>query len=212
MTNGYGILSNIKEGIDYEKINNNQVDVNGPIAMIGAGTGLGHGYLVKHQNGKYYHVFASEGGHQDFAPKFDLEWRYLEFIKKHYNIEHVSVERACSGPAIPVMLNFMIESEKMQSEIFKTIEEIHKATPEDIIKFGLEKTCKVCEKVIEFFVIIYAAAAGNMSLLLLPTGGVYLLGGLSVALTDYMIKEDVFRVNYTFYLFFYFIFHFRIIS
>jgi glucokinase len=195
VANGYGILSKITEGVDFERINNNEVDESGPIAMIGAGTGLGHGYLVKHSTGKYYHVFPSEGGHQDFAPQNDLECRYLNFLKNHYNIKHVSVERACSGPVIPVILQFFVENEKMQSEIFKTSEEIQKATPEDIIKYGLEKKCKVCEQVIELFVTIYGAAAGNMSLLLLPTGGVYLLGGLSVALEEYMIKNDTFRVN-----------------
>jgi glucokinase len=193
--NGYGILSKITEGVDYERINNNKVDTKGPIAMIGAGTGLGHGYLLKHQSGKYYHVFPSEGGHQDFAPQSDLEWRYLTYLKEHYKISHVSVERACAGPAIPVILQFLIQKEGMISNHFKSYEEINKATSEDIIQLGLNKNCIVCEKVVEFFVTIYGAAAGNMSLLILPTGGLYLLGGLSVALTDYMIKSDVFRVS-----------------
>lgn len=196
VTNGYGILTNMKEGQDFEKLNENPVDENGPIAMIGAGTGLGHGYLVKHQHGKYYHVFPSEGGHQDFAPQTERQWQYSNFLRQYYKIDHVSVERACSGPAIPVMLHYFIEAEKMESSIYKSEEEIKNASSEAIIKQGLGKKCKVCEKVIEFFVEMYGAAAGNMSLLLLPTGGLYLLGGLSAALEEYMINNDTFKKSF----------------
>jgi len=203
VTNGYGLLSNIKEGEHYEKINNNEVDNRGPIAMIGAGTGLGHGYLVKHEHGKYYHVFASEGGHQDFAPQNELQWGFHKFLAEQYNVSHISVERAVSGPAVPLMLQFFIEIEKMESPIFKSHEQIKNTTSYDVIKHGLDKTCIVCEKVIEFFVELYASAAGNISLLLLPTGGLYLLGGLSWALEDYMIKEDVFRVRFILINYFY---------
>lgn len=200
VVNGYGILSKLNEGEDYEKLNQNEVDPDGPIAMIGAGTGLGHGYLVKHFHGKYYHVHPSEGGHQDFAPQTDRDWRYLSYLKAYYKVDHISVERAVAGPAIPVMLQFIIEIEKIQSSVYKSSEEIHKAKSEDIIKNGLEKKCASCEKVVEYFTELYAAAAGNMSLLLLPTGGVYLLGGLSVALEEYIIKQDVFRVRIFIYI------------
>jgi glucokinase len=37
-----------------------------PIAVIGAGTGLGEGFLIPVSKGKYQ-VFASEGSHADFA-------------------------------------------------------------------------------------------------------------------------------------------------
>ena len=47
--------------------------------MIGAGTGMGHGFLVKIN--EYYEVFPSEGGHQDFAPQNKLEWEYFEYVQ-----------------------------------------------------------------------------------------------------------------------------------
>lgn len=192
VVNGYGVLSNMKEGIDYERLNTDVVDPNGPKAMIGAGTGLGHGLLFKTDESKYYQVYPSEGGHQDFAPQNQLEWKYFEYLQKHYNITHVSVERACAGPALPVMYQFISECEKLECSLTK--EEQAKITPEEIIANGLKKTCRICERVVELFTTIYGAAAGNMSLLTLPTGGLYLLGGLSVALEDYIIKQNVFRV------------------
>jgi glucokinase len=38
-----------------------------PKAVLGAGTGLGVGYLTSHSG--QYEVWGSEGGHVDFAPK-----------------------------------------------------------------------------------------------------------------------------------------------
>ena len=73
-----GILT-LEEGPNLFKINNKTADPNGPKAMIGAGTGMGHGYLVK--TGKYYEVFPSEGGHADFAPQSDLEWEYFKYVQ-----------------------------------------------------------------------------------------------------------------------------------
>jgi glucokinase len=195
VTNGYGITSNMIEGIDYEKMNDNVPHSQGPIAMIGAGTGLGYGYLIKTVNSKYYYVFPSEGGHQDFAPQNDKEWRYYGYLKNHYSVDRISVERACCGPSLPLIFLFHSEVEKIESEIFLTDEEKKKLTPEDVIKYGLSKQCRICEASLEFFIEIYGAAAGNMSLLLLPTGGIYLLGGVSVALAEHIIQSETFRVT-----------------
>ena len=78
---GYGILSNIKEGVDFSRLNNIPVSDNAPIAMIGAGTGLGHGFLVKNKNSKYYEVYSAEGGHQDFAPQNETEWELFKYLQ-----------------------------------------------------------------------------------------------------------------------------------
>ncbi len=44
----------------------------GTIALIGAGTGLGEGFLT--WDGARYRVHASEGGHVNFAARDDVEW------------------------------------------------------------------------------------------------------------------------------------------
>jgi len=71
----------LKEGKDLERIDTNKVCPHGPKAMIGAGTGLGHGYIVKTDESVYHQVFPSEGGHVDYAPINDLEWDYMKFVK-----------------------------------------------------------------------------------------------------------------------------------
>jgi glucokinase len=59
---------------------------NAPMAVIGAGTGLGVGYLT--HNGQEYDAWASEGGHQDFTPRNALEMELILFLR--HRISHHS--------------------------------------------------------------------------------------------------------------------------
>ncbi|MEO0867396.1 MAG: glucokinase, partial [Cyanobacteria bacterium J06642_11] len=66
---GYGVL-----GLQPEDTYTLQAGIPNPaapIAIIGAGTGLGQGFLIN-CNGQHQ-VFPSEGGHVDFAPRSELE-------------------------------------------------------------------------------------------------------------------------------------------
>jgi glucokinase len=54
-------------------------DVNAPKCVIGPGTGLGESLLTPFGDG-LYKVWPSEGGHCDFGPKSELEWRYAKYI------------------------------------------------------------------------------------------------------------------------------------
>lgn len=75
---GYGVL----ELLDEELIPINPkalTDPEAPKAVIGPGTGLGECFLTPIGEG-LYKVWPSEGGHCDFGPKTDLEWRYANYI------------------------------------------------------------------------------------------------------------------------------------
>ena len=49
------------------------------------------------------------------------------------------------------------------------------------------------EKTIEFFVELFGQAAGNAGLMYLPTGGMYLLGGLSDKFQDLIVESDIWK-------------------
>ena len=63
--NGYGIFNMNPE--DYELLHEGEAEEGKPIAVIGAGTGLGEGYLTKSPGHDDYDVWPCEGGHSDFA-------------------------------------------------------------------------------------------------------------------------------------------------
>ena len=80
-----------------------------PIAVLGAGTGLGEAFLI--WSGEDYLVLPSEGGHTDFAPRTPQEIRLLEFLTARFN--RVSYERVLSGPGLVNIYQFFRERENM---------------------------------------------------------------------------------------------------
>lgn len=66
-----------------------------PIAVYGAGTGLGVAHLV--QVDRRWVSLPGEGGHVDFAPNSEEEDIILEVLRGE--VGHVSAERVLSGPA-----------------------------------------------------------------------------------------------------------------
>src|SRR5690349_12701268 len=76
----------------------------GPIALIGAGTGLGQTIGV--YAGETLHMLASEGGHADFAPRDERELRLWRYLKARHG--YVSVEHLLSGRGISSLYDFML--------------------------------------------------------------------------------------------------------
>ncbi|MCA1754741.1 MAG: glucokinase [Spirochaeta sp.] len=79
----------------------------GVAAVIGAGTGLGMGYLSWER--PELHVFASEGGHLDFAP-WDEQSNELATYLRHELGRFPDREHALSGPSIPRLHRFILSS------------------------------------------------------------------------------------------------------
>ena len=57
---------------------------------------------------------------------------------------------------------------------------------------GVKGECKLSRKVIELFIEILADAAGDLSLLTIPSNGIYLLGGISVAIEPFIKQNKIF--------------------
>jgi glucokinase len=194
---GYGVLGLQPE--DVHTLRAGKPDPQGAIAVIGAGTGLGQGYVVPHATG--YRVFATEGGHVDFAPRTELEYQLLRFLKEHHNISRVSVERVVSGMGIESLYLFMRsrgiaeESPQMsaayqqwQKECGREEKTIH--LPALISQYALDGSDYLCAETMDLFVRAYGAEAGNLALRLLPYGGLYIAGGIAAKNLPLMARGD----------------------
>ena len=71
-------------------------------AVIAAGTGLGEAGM--YWDGVRHQVFASEGGHGDFAPRNPLEVELFNYLRTRFG--HVSYERIISGPGLVNVFQF----------------------------------------------------------------------------------------------------------
>jgi glucokinase len=159
-------------------------------SAIGAGTGLGVGFIVPEEG--RWRAFPSEGGHMDFAD-FDAETR--EF--KDYVYQTIDIvpeyEMFISGNGIKNMFYFYTESGRLDKhdpaaqEIF-ALPDIQK--PVKISQ--LAKTHPVLKKLMQTFVRLYARFAASVASLLLPVGGLYLAGGIAAKNQEFFLEDQLF--------------------
>lgn len=144
--------------------------------VIGAGTGLGVGWLTWQGDG--YVAHASEAGHADFAPLDVQQDRLLVHLRR--NFRRVSAERVISGPGLIRILEFLQETKAgMPSREF--LEEISRRddVAEVIGEFALAERDALAVRALDLFVSVYGAFAGDMALATLAHGGVYIAGGIA---------------------------------
>ena len=88
-------------------------DLNAPRAVIGAGTGLGEAFMTPTPYG--WHVWATEGGHVDFAPTDSQQQKLLDYLLQQYL--HVSYERLVSGMGLVNIYRFLSDSKQLPLRI-----------------------------------------------------------------------------------------------
>lgn len=159
-----------------------------PIAVIGAGTGLGQGWIIPYGNN--YQVFPSEGGHADFAPNSELEIELLQYLRVQFG--RVSAERVISGKGIMAIYQFLHErgefpESSVSAQIVQAIGDLKAWNPESceapldspaLISEAARQQDPLSVAVMDLFVRAYAAEARNLALKLLPYGGLYIAGGI----------------------------------
>ncbi len=207
--NSYGIQTKLKLDEDYIIINEGEPKENGAKAIIGPGTGLGMGFLIKNKNDKYYTIGNSEGGHQSFSRKNKKYFELAEFVQKEYDSKYVTIENICSGQGMVPLYKFLLQKEKEENNLNdinsvdrdKNLGErvdkfndysdkkLRDELSNEITQKGVKGECKLSRKVIELFIEIMGDAASDLSLCIMPSNGVYLLGGISVAIEPF-IKEN----------------------
>ena len=154
-------------------------------AVIGAGTGLGEGYLV--WTGDHYEVMGSEGGHVDFAPQDDVQAELLAFLRQRH--PHVSYERVLSGPGLVNIYSFLRHRDPAAEspQLALALAEGHPAAA--ISQFALKAGDPLARQALAMFVRIYGAQAGNLALTLLARGGVYIAGGIAPKIIEFLRSE-----------------------
>ncbi|GBF80224.1 glucokinase [Aphanothece sacrum] len=189
---GYGILG-LRED-DLYTLQDVQPNPQSPIAVLGAGTGLGEGFLLPFPNGSYG-IFASEGSHADFAPRTSLEFELMTYIQKNSQISRVSVERVVSGPGIVSIYQFLRDrypdqETDIMKQIYKVWQEENIDLAAEVSQAALKDKDILCEQTMKIFIEAYGAEAGNLSLKLLPYGGLYIAGGIAAKILPLMLQGD----------------------
>ncbi|AHG18869.1 glucokinase [Chania multitudinisentens RB-25] len=136
-----------------------------PIAVYGAGTGLGVAHLV--QVDRRWVSLPGEGGHVDFASNSDEEDIILEILRAEMG--RVSMERVLSGPGLVNLYRAIVQADNRQPEALE---------PKDITERALAGSCSDCHCALSLFCMSMGRFGGNLALTLGTFGGVYIAGGL----------------------------------
>lgn len=171
--NAWGIATlEEKDVVQLNKVKGNPV---GNQAVISAGTGLGEAGMS--WDGNEYHIFASEGGHSDFAPRNELEIELLRYLSARFG--HVSYERIVSGPGLVNVYHFLRDTKRGTEPQWLTEEMEHGDAAAAISRAGTADKCPLCVQALDLFISLYGAEAGNLALKMMAVGGIYLGGGIA---------------------------------
>lgn len=153
-----------------------------PIAVYGAGTGLGVAHLV-HLDQRWISL-PGEGGHVDFAPNSEEEDLILEVLRDE--LGHVSAERLLSGMGLINLYRAIVKSDKRIPENLK---------PHDITNRALADICIDSRRALSLFCVIMGRFGGNLALTLGTFGGVYIAGGIVPRFLEFF-KSSGFRAAF----------------
>ncbi|HYY73257.1 MAG TPA: glucokinase, partial [Solirubrobacterales bacterium] len=124
----------------------------------------------------------SEGGHAAFAPTNELEVDLLRALQKKF--DHVSFERVASGVGIPNVYDFLRDERGMAEspDLARCLAGTKDRTG-PIVQAALgNDPDPLARATVTLFLRILGGEAGNLTLKVLATGGVYLAGGIAQAL------------------------------
>ncbi|HEX5760702.1 MAG TPA: glucokinase [Thermoanaerobaculia bacterium] len=149
----------------------------GALALIAAGTGLGMALLPPGCP-----PLASEGGHMDFAPRTDDETAVWRHLRTRFG-GHVSVERVVSGPG----LRHVYEALRGPAgggadeapELTAALADPEGDAAPAIAEAALAGRSPRAARALDLWAEAYGAAAGNLALVGLTTGGVFVGGGMA---------------------------------
>jgi glucokinase len=151
---------------DRIQLGQGEVQPGSPMAVLGAGTGLGVGHLLQ-VGPQQYLPLPGEGGHVDWAPTNAQEWFIHQFLAERYG--HVSPERLLSGPGLEDLYLALAAYQH------KTVKPMSAA---DISQHALAGSNALAEQTVAQFLASLGSVAGDLALTLSTFGGVFIGGGI----------------------------------
>jgi len=152
-----------------------KIDASAPLAVIGAGTGLGMAALTPDGSGGYVAV-PSEGGHCVFPFESPAEFEFMQFVMDKLNAPYVETEFVVSGRGLSLVHQFLAGE---------------KLTPAEV-SAGLSHDSETLAWTARF----YGRACRNYALQVLARGGVYIAGGVAAKI-PLLVMHPAFEQQFT---------------
>jgi glucokinase len=153
--------------------------IRAPMAVLCPGTGLGIAGLVPVDQG--WRPIATEGGHTSLSPLTAKEKAVWQLLRERHG--RVSVERVLSGPGLVELYSALASLEGQEAGAVR---------PEDIVKLALNDESPLAAKTLEMFCAWLGDVAGDVALMYVARGGVYLAGDILLTIFE-ILKRSQFR-------------------
>jgi glucokinase len=165
-------------------------------AIVGAGTGLGVGYVVRVHD--RIAAFPSEGGHITLPVYDDETRRFQIWLEAKYGFVP-GAEPGVSGQGIANIAAFLGEGARASGE------PIGEAAASALTASEAERPALIaaaassdplCAHAMDIFVRLYARVAADLSSTFLPSGGLYLAGGIAAKNERWFLESGRFMSSY----------------
>ena len=157
----------------------NGVQDDGPLAILGAGTGLGMARGLQSPQGLV--ALASEGGHREFAPRNDAEWELACWLKQDLAVSRLSIERVVSGTGLGHVAHWLLQKPDAAMHPLRSVAEAwRRNSPNDLpaqVSLAAEEGDPLMQRALQLWLEAYGSAAGDLALQELCTGGLWVGGG-----------------------------------
>ncbi|NDL65916.1 glucokinase [Acerihabitans arboris] len=150
---------------DVAQFGGGEAQADRPIAVYGAGTGLGVCHLV--QLAEHWVSLPGEGGHVDFAPTNQEETDILAVLGAEFG--HVSAERVLSGPGLVNLYRSIVTIDGRAPDQLE---------PHQVTEQAVDGSNDDCRRALSLFCVLMGRFGGNLALNMGTFGGVYIAGGL----------------------------------
>ena len=165
-----------------ERIGPNREDMMASRVVLGPGTGLGVGGLVYARN--MWFPVPGEGGHVDLGPRTERDrqiFPHLEAIEGR-----ISGEQILCGRGLVNLYRAICTADGITSSF---------SDPADVTAHGLGGSNAQAEETLSLFSTYLGRVAGDMALVFMARGGVYLAGGISQKIIP-ALKRPEFRAAF----------------
>ncbi|MBL4890549.1 MAG: glucokinase [Rhizobiaceae bacterium] len=152
-------------------IGNGTIEPDKPKIVVGPGTGLGVANIVR-SNGQWI-ILPGEGGHTDLGPRSEREFQIWPNLTKDQG--RMTAELAISGPGIENLYSAIKFTDEGKND---------KLSASDITQAALEKSDPAATEAVSLFFTFLGRLCGDLALLTLAQGGVYIAGGIAAKLAE----------------------------
>jgi len=155
-------------------------DPQAPVAILGAGTGLGVAFGVPTPQGLV--AMASEAAHGEFAPRNPEEWALKQWLQADLGLQRLSIERVVSGTGLGEVMRWLLATDP--SGAGHPLADVDSTDRPAATATAAAAGDPLARSAMDLWLGAYGSTAGDLALQTLCSGGLWVGGGTAGKLLE----------------------------